>query len=371
MEREEVDFFSWRRLSLEKLYERYDSLLKDYGIKLRPVLIEIVDVDTYWGLWDASTRTIRFAKKLLQEYSWFYVVQILGHEMAHQMVDECYGGLGGEGAHGPKFQRACEELRVWGPFRRACVDFQSTSLEVEVEEDSESAKLLDKVKKLLALATSKNEHEALLAMNKVRELYAKYHLEHQAKQPGFYHHWILLKKNRVERYESRIFSLLIEHFFVKVIYTSYWDFDASHWYQAVELIGTRENVLMADYVYHFLTHQLEYWLKDAVERSPVAFSRVARKSFRLGLLAGFSEKLQVSEQVSGAQGVLGKAMVLFQKDIALENYMNRVYPFLRSRASNTMMIDRTAFATGKEVGKTIVLKRAVQEEGGSSGKLLV
>jgi hypothetical protein len=123
---------------------------------------------------------------------------------------------------------------------------------------------------------------------------------------------------------------------------------------------------MADYVYHFLKQQLEYWLKDTLERMPL--SRIARKSFRLGMLHGFSEKLQTAQKVSDSS--VHKAMILFKKDPALEDYTQKLYPDLKSRARNSITIDRNAFATGKKVGKTIVLKKAVSEEGGASGKLL-
>ena len=48
----------------------------------------------------------------------------------------------------------------------------------------EEKRLLEKTSKLLALAQSDNEHEAQLAMQRVRELYAKYNLDQVEEAPG-------------------------------------------------------------------------------------------------------------------------------------------------------------------------------------------
>ena len=382
--------YDWEREAVAQLYREYRSTLSEHRVSLRPVAIQLFDSETYWGKWDPTTRTLSIARNLVLHHSWFYVQAILRHEMAHQMVDDLYfTEAQGQGPHGEVFRKACAQLGVLREFSKPTAQLQEEPLDWRLHPQEQTAeKLLSKVQKLLALATSCNEHEALLAMNKVREIYAKYHLE-QSQAPlkaGYSHLVICHKKKRIETHQDRMISILVEHFFVEVLTSSLFDAASGHYHRTIEIIGTRENALMAEYVYHFLLHQSDYWVRETAKRSKTKLSAIERKSLRLGLLHGFSEKLTQSERAtqdpaalrpSGNRppgstdlSVVGQAIVQFKQDKDLKHYLARIYPRIKRTTAASTLLNRSAFETGQSIGRSITLNKAVTTGGKNQGRLL-
>jgi hypothetical protein len=368
----------FEHLALQKLYAEYTYILFERKLKLRPCLIEIVDSTAHWGRWDRMVRTIQLSRSLLWDHPWFYVLGILRHEMAHQLLDEMENPPLNPGRdHGDAFQWACQKLGVPAQFARATSNLQTATLDWrESKQDEVSEKMLDKVRKLLALASSTNEHEALQAMNRVREIYAKYNLEQKsqaAANSNFFHVVISKKSKRIEAYEKKIIGILVGHFFVQVLMGSQYDPGSGNNYRQIEIIGTRENVLMAEYVYHFLMQQSLALVGQAAHEKQLVASRVARKSYRLGILEGFEEKLRTLEKsrASHAQGssdaLVCQALVAFRSDRKLDDYIKMVYPRLVSRATNTQYIDGEAYVAGKSAGQRINLNRPVESTRATGG----
>ncbi len=394
--------YPWEKNAVAHLYREYRLVCSQHKIALRPVVIQIFDSKSHWGQWDPVTRTISIARRLVVEYSWFYVQAILRHEMAHQMVHDVYGAQSeNQPPHGEWFQLACRRLGVMNEFTRASVRLQETPLDWRKEKrDEVSGKLLDKVQKLLALATSSNEHEALLAMEKVRELYAKYNLEQSeaSKKPDFAHIVIETGKKRLEAHHERILSILVGHFFVEILTSKLFDPKSGDDFKMIEIIGTRENTLMAEYVYHFLLQQSDFWVRETVKTSKQKISRVDRKSLKLGILEGFSEKLAAAErggarpftqQATPSSGsgrvqppsdaapsnqksvsIVGTALTQFRKDPALKTYLTTIYPRVRHRTGGSHRVDASYYETGKSIGKTITLNQAIATQGSNQGRLL-
>lgn len=405
----------WERLATVQLYQEYKQALSLRRIQMRPAAIEIFDSETRWGEWDVTTRRIRLSRKLLTTHNWFQVVGILLHEMAHQLVDEEAGefGLGanarseagdgeaahGETAHGPAFRKACYRLGVPAEFSKASADLQSHSFDWRDQvRDEATEKMLDKVKKLLALAESSNENEALLAMNRVRELYAKHNLENLSTHANDDRIHIILSRGskRIESYEQQIVGILVGHFFVEVLSGQLYDAPSGEHHRAFEIIGSRENAIMAEYVYHFLSNQSEFLLnqadKAAFKTRGFKFSRLERKSYRMGILRGFASKLQASEEsasrrkergdiyagassnaaqasASDSDNVVSRALMAFAKDRSLKDYVGHIYPRLRRGKGSAQSIDPSAYSAGQTVGKTLSIHRPITSEG-PRGKLL-
>lgn len=375
---------------IAELYQDQESICWAHHLSLRPALIRLMDSETHWGKWDPITRTIWVARKLVASYSWFHVVSILRHEMAHQWVDEMapfHGYVPAGAPHGELFQRACRMLGVPAEFSQASSDLQSISPDWrERPRDAETDRLMDKVRKLLALGTSSNEHEALLAMNKVRELHARYNLSQSRVAPRtdrHAHRVIEVGKRRMEAHHNKIAGILVGHFFVRVIHHRDFNVHAGERRPTLEIIGTRENVLMAEYVYHFLIRETEVLLDGIVQSRGGKLSRVERKSARLGILQGFSDKLQAAERerppsvpgmASSSRGtslsVIGQAIQEAGRDDALDHYISGVYPRLGTRSGSRSLIDERSFSAGRQAGKGITLHRPVTDSDGNRGRLL-
>jgi hypothetical protein len=386
--------------------------------------IELFDSETLWGQWDPATRTIRLARRLLKSYNWFQVNGILLHEMAHQYIDECHPGGREDGKnHGEVFRAACAKLGVPAEFTKASADLQSHNLDWrEQKRDEASEKMLEKVQKLLALAESSNENEAMLAMNRVRELYAKHNLERLQNQrdDDIIHIVVTSGLKRIESYEQQIVGILVGHFFVQVISGALYDAPSGEYHRSFEIIGRRENAVMAEYVFHFLKSQTKFLVVAAEKARGRKFTHLERKSYRLGILRGFAAKLQAAEaapaRASAARGsgtpggpggrapnsptgtassaagggasgstsegdfaatradgdvnLLAKAIVAFKKDTSLDAYLARVYPRLRKGNGTSSTIDPGAYSAGHSVGGAISLHRPITSSDGNRGKLL-
>src|SRR4051812_37497962 len=159
----------------ERLGRDYDAIVFTYRLRLRRPVLRVVDLGKRWGLWDPQSRTLSLSTTLIETYDWEIVLEILKHEMAHQIVSEVFFS---DDAHGSDFQRACAKLGMADWARRAESELACPIhhwKEIASEESNE--RLLRRAEKLLALATSSNEHEAALAMQRVQEMYSKYNLD--------------------------------------------------------------------------------------------------------------------------------------------------------------------------------------------------
>lgn len=347
----------WERTVLLELGQEYSNICRDRALTLRPVSIRLFDSESLWGQFDALTRNLSISRKLVQQHNWEKVLGVLRHEMAHQYVFENNPHEFEQQPHGELFQQACKKIGVPAPFTKARVGFQDSSLDWKDDEtDSAQERILDKVKKLLALASSKNEFEAGLAMKKVQELYAQYNLDRAmvTDRLQYVHQVISNGKKRQTAWEQRIISILLEYFFVEIIIIQQFDPKTGEKNQAFEMIGNRENVLMAEYVYYFLTNQIEYLLKQSSSTS-----RAEKASFRLGLLEGFAEKLGAKNDDTNP-AVISKALQKFKSDPNLKSYLKEIYPHLRTRKHSSRIIDTNAFQSGKHEGQKLVLNKPIE-----------
>lgn len=356
-----------------QLYREYDNVLYQYGVRLSRPLIRITDHASIWGAWDAKLRCISIARRLIELHSWDIVVEILKHEMAHQWVSDHYGDVGLP--HGERFITACRRLGVADWAARATGELPET---IEHWKDRalapEEEKLLKRAEKLLALATSANEHEALLAMQRVRELYARYNIERlrAGLRDGMVYLVVTRRQKRTSQAESMIFSLLTQFFFVKVVMGSRYDAKDCCEYRIAELMGTRQNVLMAEYVYHFLWNQSQ--LLWGSYRRQTKSGGSGRASFVLGVLVGFRDKLAKQDSpavtVSPDLSPSDARALVVQGDAELEAWVAQRYPRLSSRRFSTSYADNGSFAAGHSEGRRLTLNRPIERSDGVQGRLL-
>ena len=108
------DSFGTRRAILrawtDRLYSEYEDILYHYNLRLLKPVIRIEPLTKDWGNWNPETRSITLAHRLIEQHPWDIVVEVLKHEMAHQLADERLGGY--ESAHGVIFRDACRMLGV-------------------------------------------------------------------------------------------------------------------------------------------------------------------------------------------------------------------------------------------------------------------
>lgn len=366
------------RVWTEWLGREWDNANHYYRLNLSHPQIVLGNFKSKHGHWDPVTRTISIGVETIKQHPWHAVVNILKHEMAHQYVSEF--ALPVESEHGPHFKRACELMGLpdWaaaasGELPNAIPDWRKESL------TEEEKRLLDKTNKLLALAQSDNEHEAALAMQRVRELYAKYNLDQvEKRREAQFVSWILnFKSKRIEGWQSVILVILDKHFFVRTI--SFSEFDPTDLveYKAAEIIGKKENVLMAEYVYQFLERTVnalwEKHLKEkpSLEDLPHPTLRSEKRHFMIGVLDGFMDQLDQTKcyQNLGRSESECKSLVR-TADKELNEFYKRKYPRTSTRSGGGFNPDRETYKSGVSEGQKIRLHKPVAGHDGYKGNLL-
>ncbi|MCX6116509.1 MAG: DUF2786 domain-containing protein [Proteobacteria bacterium] len=347
---------------VQQLYQDHKEISWYHKLNLGPVIIQLSDSISRWGEWDSFFKCIKISRKLILEHSWDVVLEILKHEMAHQYVSEKWPDLT-EFAHGPRFKEACSRLGVasWASEAAGEIPKVVPNLKNRVVCD-EDKRLLSRVEKLLALAQSTNEYEALLAMQRVRELYAKHDIDtimSKRKRDEFDSLFVTSKKKKMGRTESKILAILSDHFNVRIVQTQLFDARDCTRYRAAEILGRREHVLMAEYVFHFLMQQSHsLWVNH---KNKTKCHGSLRSSFQLGILCGFDEKLKkltIDIQANLVSHANLKSLQKIERN-EMQDFVAQRYPRLVKKSIGSGRVDSGTFASGRTEGQKINLNKPV------------
>lgn len=318
--------------------------------RMRPAALELTDDRNRLGAWRRDSRTIALARRLLVEYGWGTVVEVLKHEMAHQFVDEVLG-LRDQAAHGPAFRQVCEERAI---------DARAAGRPAAGAPPSGTReRLLDRVARLLALAESPNEHEARAAAAAAQRLMLKYNIEEVSsasrRHYGFRH--VGRATARTDEARRLLANILAEHYFVEAIWVPVWRVREGRRGVVLELCGSAENLEMAEYVHSFLEGTAErLWAE--YKRASRLRGNAERRTFLAGVMAGFAETLRAQGRASREEGLV------WVGDRDLRRYLRQRYPYIRSsRYAGPRRT--TAWSDGRAAGRGIVVHRGIHQ--GPSG----
>ena len=292
------------------------------------------------GSWDPERRMISLSAELF-EGPWFEVVEVLRHEMAHQYVSEALKCTH-EPPHGPSFVSVCEAR---GINARATGEALS----------EEGKRLVERVRKLLALAESDNPHEAELAATQAHSLITRYHLEHLQSPEGgtstqdhMRARALGTPKSRHYQYEYALTNLLTDHFMVDVIWVEGVDLTQDKIGTVAEACGRLEDLEVAEYVYHYLHNHIQLAWR-AHKRAHKLKGLKHRLSFALGVVRGFHAKLkQHTEAMSEERGLM------ITRAQAASDYLRKRHPHIRTIGRGGWRPSQ-AFEAGYETGQTLNL----------------
>ena len=322
--------------------------------RLRLPSFELYESMTELGRWQSEHRTLGLSYRLLVEHDWIDVISTLEHEMAHQFVDEVYGGE--PEPHGPLYRKVCKQLGI---------DFHARMRASDATPRGDE-RVIAKVRKLLALAQSSNQHEAELAANLARKvihrfnldmLEASKNLDPNSDTLAFARCTLGCPTGRRQPYESAIASLLIEHFFVRAVWLDHYDVRTGKRGAILELLGRPENLRMAEFVYDFVLHTAQRLWKEHKRERGITGDK-DRRVFLYGVVSGFSRKLRKERKSDEQEGLV------WVPDAALDGFVGRRHPRLVSSKPTTIS-NREAYEHGHAAGGTIVLHKPV--ESGSGG----
>ncbi len=361
-----------QRVWLQQIHQEYCDICYSYGVEMLPPAFEISESVKTLGSWHSATRTLRLSWHLISKYSWSTTLQVLKHEMAHQLCSEVL--CNGAKPHGDGFHKACEILGVLPAFRYSV----NISCETVAEVTSGSLftvagrRFVDKVEKLLALAQSANEHEATLAMQKANELIEKHNITslQQGSEQNYTSVTIDRKRKQIARYQRSICLILRDFFFVRTVLSRLYDPERNETYKVIEIFGTFENVAIAEYCYYFLENRLVMLWKNNKHQFRGSV-RTEKNSYYLGLLNGFYGKLQSHRKDTGKDlRRQENSALIIQEDQKLTEFVGLTFPRLKKVSSKGPKVYRNTFSEGVKEGKSITLTKGVTVRSCSHGKLL-
>jgi uncharacterized protein DUF2786/SprT-like family protein len=343
---------------LRELRQVYDwENVARFKLRLRPPTLALVDTTAQLGRWVPELRTIELARAFVLGRPWPEVTSVLLHEMAHQLVDEVLQ-IASETAHGETFRKVCAQLGI--DARAAGAPVAATGLTRDVD------RILERIRKLLALAGSSNEHEAALAMRKAHELMLRHNVEEAAAtaERAFEVRLLGDATRRGTRVEAEVITLLAEFFFVASIRLPVYLPRTGKRGNVYEITGTRANLEMAEHVYAFLLATAER-LWQAHLRSGHVHDKRDRLSYQSGVIRGFADKLRDERRDLRGTGLVWRG------DDALLAYYRARNPRVVTRRQTTSLTE--AHLAGREAGRKVVLHKPVSpsSSGGSGERRLL
>jgi hypothetical protein len=325
---------------LRRVYETLNE--RRFGDKLKPPVLALTDSTRKLGQWTRATRTLELSRALVLARPWLEVTSVLEHEMAHQYVDEVLQ-VRDETPHGPTFQRVCAERGI---------DARAAGMPVPSETDAAAERALDKIRKLLALAGSDNQHEAEMAMRRAHELMLRHNIEQAATAQTYEVRHLGTPSLRSNAVEADIVGLLTEFFFVEVIRVPIYLPREGRHAHVYEVMGTHANVEMAAHVFQFLLATADRLWRENRGDARVRSGR-DRVSYQSGVIRGFRDKL-VAER-----GQLAGTGLVWVGDGGLRTFYRTRYPRIRT-LRRTVRISR-AHVAGREAGRKVVLHKPVTD----------
>jgi hypothetical protein len=224
--------------------------------------------------------------------------------------------------------------------------------------------MLGRIRELLAMAGSPNEHEAATAMRLANKYLLKYNL-HPADarcQPTFAVRHLGRCTGRIQEYEYILADILRDHFFVQTVWIFSYDPVGNRPGRILQIAGTPENLEIAEYVHRYVMGLTEH-LWEAHRASERAGGGT-RLQYLAGLLRGFEEKLEGQKtQLREEHGLIWKG------DPLLDEFFRHMNPRL-VRMGGSGVTRTSDFAAGLRDGKAITIRRGVGGGSASRGRLL-
>jgi len=219
-------------------------------------------------------------------------------------------------------------------------------------------KILERIKKLLSLATSNNENEAQLASAKATELLTKHNLDMQQVEHANaeYIENTISEDKRVCNEDKYLSTILVNHFNVKVLK------DLRGSTTKINIIGDKVNVEIAEYTYNFLKAQFRQLFRQYMKDTGATTKD--RSSYYYGLFKGFNEQMNAAKKK--VESEYGLVVV---PDAGIAKFMKQQHPRTRSSKNSFNVGNAEAVNAGKDAGKALRVSRGMNSST-TSTKLL-
>jgi SprT-like family/Protein of unknown function (DUF2786) len=337
----------------------------EHKIKIKKPLFSLNDSNSRWGNWSEEKNEISLNRKLVMNHPWDAVREVLLHEMAHQFADQVFKA-GREAPHGPAFKKACRLLRA-----NPKASESTTTLHNRLATEASDRKnvIFRRIKKLLALAESKNQFEAEAAMAKAHMLLAKHHIDTVTNDENREFTSIFIGKPalRHTREVYHLARLLQEFYFVQGIWVPAYVLEKGKMGRVLEISSTNENVKIAHYVFDYIVRFVDS--KWAEYNSENRLNRYRKTDFAIGIIEGFRIKLK-TEHKRMEKPKNAFMLIEAREDPQLKNYLSYKYPNLTSFRRKALRQDGKILKDGIRTGKSLVISKGIDQRAESSQRRL-
>lgn len=215
--------------------------------------------------------------------------------------------------------------------------------------------IIERVRKLLALASSNNEHEAALAAAHAQRLLA----EHNLAMTDIETQQETMKASKVETAAPKTFPKWIRRLLGGV--QTAFDCEAFHHYSGkVTFIGVGADAEVAAYTFAYLQRIVQRLCRDYMKNHPLRGSMsprritLVRNSYYLGAsITVYKTLLQQKKETP----VTTFALVPV-KDALIKKAVSEIGP-IRTIKSRKSYIDQNAYAQGQQDGATVTIQQGV------------
>lgn len=314
-----------------------------------------------WGSWQGGTvQRIELNARLLTEFSWPILMEIMKHEVAHQVNEHLNGE---QPSHGEKFREICSWL---GANPKASVLDPSLWIKEgnQSGEEDERTKILARLRKILALSESADVNEAEAALQKAREIALKYSVDlDETAEPEEEFAMLCLGKICYSRDQVQLLigTLLRDFFEVRIIWHYAPSVLGTKCGSIMTIFGTPAHLKIAKYVYDCLTQFLESaWKNQEQEIQPGGYARrrYDKRDFQMGILSGFREKLAIQQEKPG-----GSTALIETRRQRLEDYYHSKNPNIRTIRQRSLRVNGELLDRGREIGREFSIRPGVEQEG--------
>lgn len=310
------------------------------------------------GFFDPHSYRLGINKKIMLTLNDELLSDIIKHELAH-LFTRLHFGLN-VSPHGKEFRSICQRYDIPAEVAKA-----SINLEEAPAVDALNEKLLERVKKLLSLASSSNQHESELATLKANQILRDYNLSRLSaseKASPTYLKRVLVAKKRNSKLQA-IYDIL-QTFHVQPV------FNQGKGQCALEVCGDKTNVELADYIASFLDRELEESWKKIKKKNPSLTGALAKNSFYRGLAKGYLEKQKrISQEMTTDSHTKKGELILLKND--LNFHVSRALPRLSKVSSSVTNEHVASHQQGKQSGANLHIRPGLTDKNSSSKVLLL
>ncbi|MFA6237482.1 MAG: SprT-like domain-containing protein [Bacteriovorax sp.] len=326
------------KLKMQRCRVHYKGLLY-------PLNIVVFEDNIRLGYFDSRTYELGLSKKLMYLAHDEVLKNILRHELAHFI---CYLMYGPRVLHGEEFHDCCRSFGWGAEVFSAYANLENENAKVQ-DESRHSDKLLARLKKLLALASSDNIHERELATLKANQLLLEHNLDLTKSSSGdeeTVYVKRVLESTRKSAKHVAIYEIL-KTFFVSPV------FNHGRGIFYLEVIGDKTSVLMADYVAGFLDREMELIWHETKKENPRLSGTSDKNSFFKGVSKGYIEKIEKQKSTIAT----GSELVSIEKN--LQKYLRIAYPRIGHSSLPTGKHNADAHSAGQIKGSNLSIKPAI------------